>query len=280
MTPPPRDTSADDAALGPPLALALVGLRDHAGAPIDFRSALELARRAQFRMVQLNAADRATRPRDLSRSARRDIAAAVRRAGLTVAGLDLFIPVNDFLNPHKADRAVAALADAARFATELAELAGDTPPVLSTALPTRRDAEAAGESPEAADRLASDLAAAADAAACTIADHAFPVDEQRAWGGPLAVGIDPAAVILAQGNPAKAVTAASDAGRLAAVRASDLTADGRVTPGDGKLDPIAYAGAVVTARFTGPGTQATVVDLRGISDAETAADHARNRFRF
>ena len=256
-------------------AVSLAGLGP--GAPTAVRARLEWSARLGYRQVQLDAAARDARPRDLSRSARRDLAAALRRLELRASGVDLWIPPRHLVQPETADRALSALADAARFAAEMADLTGGTP-VLSTALP-------AGEARE---RAVSSVEGAVAASGARLADHAWPPDpaavESGRSGGVLAVGLDPAAVFLASGDADERGKGGGDGGEggrwggpgrsasrlgaaLLAARLSDLAPEGRVAPGEGRLDATAYVVSLATAGYGGP----LVVDLRGLRDPEAGA---------
>ena len=293
-----------DAGLSVGLSLGMVGLRDGEGKRVAYRSGLELARGCGYRWVQVNAADAETRPRDLGRSGVRDVAASARREGLMVSGVDLFVPMGDFFDGGKVERAVGALRDAARFAGEIASLAGEGPGVLSTVLP-RADSAPEGRGDEAA-AIVGGVVEEADRVGVVVADCGWPMEEGRAWGGALGVGVDPAAVVLygreggdgeegAEGEgagrsfrretPGKALARVSGMGLLASARVSDLTSAGRVEAGEGGLDVMGYVGALAASRWMtggsviGGGGRAVVVDLRGIVDGGAAAGRALERFR-
>jgi sugar phosphate isomerase/epimerase len=203
--------------------------------------------------VQLDAALPGIRPRELDRSARRDLASLLRRSQLDLSGLDLWVPPAHFLDPAQQDRAVSAVVGGLELAAELARLLSATP-VLSTALPDKV--------PPA---LLDSVRAAADLHGCTLADHAFP---SHGGEGPLAIGIDPAELLAARLDPAAEVS------RLpatpAAARLSDYANAGRVTPGKGQLDVLAYHIALSTKGYRG----FTVVDLRRVQGQAEAAKHA------
>lgn len=234
------------------LALAAVGLRGPEGAAPDIRWTLEFARVAGFQAVQINAADPLTRPRDLSRSARRDLAAHIRRHELACSGVDLWIPRPHFSDASQLDRVVSALLDATQFAADLAELTGGSR-LLSVSIPWT-GAEAVLEA----------LAERAAQISVSVANHAYPWPEGLPPESPLLVGIDPPAVILSRGEPAQAVSSASTQGVLRSIRLADLAASGRVAPGEGSLDPLAFRVAVATSNYSGFVT----VDARGLPVAD------------
>lgn len=239
-------------------SLSIAGLRYVAGAPWGGspREAIAWAASLGYRAVQLDATAAGLRARELDRSGRREVAAILRRAGLALSGLDFMIPPGDFTDTTKADRAVGAATGALELAAELAGLLGaGARPCLSLELPREGTEAAAGGLSEACRR-----------AGARIADHAWPA---RAASDVLGVGIDPATMMLAGADPAK------EAARLEAVplsaRLSDLGPRGRVPPGRGRLDTVAYEVGLDVRGYAG----ALVVDLRGLREpALVAAEHA------
>lgn len=235
-----------------PLSLALLGLTRE-----GLRAQLEWAAAMGYRSVQLNAAAADARPRDMGRSARRDLAAVIRRLEMTCSGIDLFVPPAHLLAHEHADRAAGAVMAAIEFAADLAALTEGNA-TLSLELP--------GEE-RAADAVRQ-LVRHADARGVRLADHAWPAK----WGlegdtraSPIGVGIDPAALLIAGAEPSREVSRLGE--RVAAVRLSDISASGRVEPGTGRLDLLTYGVSVITAGYPGR----VVVDLRGIKDQEGAA---------
>jgi sugar phosphate isomerase/epimerase len=248
---------------------------------------VDQARALGYRWVALDAAHPQSRPRLLTRSAVRDIAATVRRAELRCAGVDLWIPRRHFADASHADKVAEALAAAAAFAAEIAGLT-DGRPVLSTALPT----PGADDEAERAEAVVLHAAEAASASGVRIADCAWP---PRAASfdaaSPIGVGLDPAAVIFAGRRDSSAADAAQAgdrasagvrrdlvgvdppqaaskaAGAIVSARLSDITAAGRVEPGAGALDLLAYEVALATAGYDGP----VAVDLRGVAEPERLA---------
>ncbi len=233
------------------LSVSLSGIPGVSAATL--RRMVERAAGFGVRGVVLNAATPGLRPRELSRSARRDIAAALRRAELVCDGVDLFVPPDHLQDPTHADRAVSALTDAVEMAAELAELTGGTP-VLTTLLPS----EEVGEHEPVADVLGE----MAGRVGARVADLAWPPGPARD-AGPLGIGLDPATVMLSEGLSANVPReAARLGGRLAAARLSDLDASGRATVGDGRLDAPAYLVSLAVGGYGGP----VVADVRGLSD--------------
>lgn len=237
---------------GPTLArsLALVGLPNAE----DLRAQLQFARGAGYRGAQLNAAAPGVRPRELDRSARRDIAALLSRHELALSGVDLWIPAEDFENPQRADRASAALADAIRFASEMATLAGSRA-VMSCVLPAREEVRDHARS-------------VAESVGCVVADHAWPAKTDSLEGGAIGVGIDPAAVLLAEGKAGGfgRMIAGIKSG-IASARLSDMDSGGRTEAGAGHLDLMSYEATLVTVGYPGM----LVVDCRGLADPAASA---------
>lgn len=239
---------------GLPLSISIAGLP--AERTIDPRETIEWVARTGARCIQLDAALPGLRPRELDRSARRDLAALLRRLGLGLSGLDLWIPPAHFTDPARADRAIAAVVQAAELAADFAPLcaapgAGAT---VSVQLP-----------PALAEDGRRPLIDAASSRGATIADHTWPLAPGDDPASPIAAGLDPAALILAGADPAKEVS------RLKAppvsARLSDLGPAGRTPPGEGSLDELSYTVALEVKGYRAP----IVLDLRGLPKPERAA---------
>lgn len=262
----------------PPLSLALAGLTVRTGLRAQVEWAAEMSRAggesSRWRGVQLNAAGE-TKPRDMGRSARRDLTALLRRHELGLSGVDLWIPPAHFTDPALADRALGAVNDAIDFTAELAALMNEPHAVLSLELPRAGEGES----------VARPLAERAASRGVVIADHAWPPGDlapgergcaRGDHGTPIRVGLDPAAIFLtvASGegrdgewlkDPARAASHLGD--RVASARLTDLGAAGRVPAGTGRLDVLAYLVALSTAGYA----YDLVVDFRGIARQEQAA---------
>ena len=259
-----------DAFQPPRPAVSLAGLEPRAGAPWTggpreaIAWAASLASAAVVPGVVLDATAPACRPRELDRSARRDLAAGLRRAGLAFAGLDLFIPPEHFAQPETADRAISATAAACELAADLASLAGDAPArVVSLVLPS-----------EAGPDVLAAIEGAAQRVGTRIADCAVPPRDTATTDAGLAVGIDPAAVLAGGLSPAK--LAVQTGGALAMARVSDLAPTGRCVPGDaaGRLELGAYAATLATIGYRGFAT----IDLRSLPRQADAARVAIERW--
>ncbi|MCC6283976.1 MAG: sugar phosphate isomerase/epimerase [Phycisphaerales bacterium] len=236
------------------LSLALAALP---GLPA--RQALSWAGESGFRAVQLDVAAPGLRPRDLDRSARRDLAATLRRLELACSGLDLWIPPAHFADASRVERACEAVERACEMADELARL-GESARVVSLMLPPSPLAGA----PER-------LGAAAALHGVALADHRHPAAALQIES--IAVGIDPASVLAAGGDPLRALAGAG--ARLIAARLSDLTGAGRASPGlpGGRLDVRAYLATLALA----PGVRHITLDLRQVHDAPSAARETLGR---
>jgi len=247
------------------LSLALSAFTSTGAADSGLRETVPWAQRAGFAAVQLNAAAPGIRPRDLDRSARRDLAAIIRREGLDLSGADLWIPPEHFTDPVLADRAISAVTGAVELIADLATLVRGTGsaaprPVLAVTLP-----------PATADSTLTEFAAVADRAGVRIADHAVPPRPSNPAIEPaIAVGIDPAATLASGLDPA--AQASTLAARIASARLSDVSrhvGGGRVVPGsrDGRLDLLAYSIALTTSGFKGH----IIADARSLPQPRAAA---------
>ncbi len=242
----------------PPLSLALASLRLQ-GTVSDPRAPLEWASDTGFRWVTLDASAPGLRPRELARSARRDLAALLRRLELGFLGLDLWIPTSHFSDPTHTDRAVTAATAAIDLAADLASLTGGHR-IISLTLPRGGDLSLT---------IRDTLLTHADARQATLADHTWPPADD-APPGPLGIGLDPAMVLLAGDNPAK--SAARLGSRLMLARLSDASEITRVEPGSsqGRLNELAYTIALATAKYIRP----IVLDTRGLPEPAEAARRA------
>lgn len=255
-----------------PLSIAMAGLDpaaiglEVASRPNDrgpeVRALLSWVRSLGVPAVQLNAATPGVRPRDLDRSARRDLAATIRREGLTCSGLDLWIPAAHFADPARCERAVEAVVATVELAYDLGLLASGSV-VSSSAAAGRRSPVVSIELPaDPAPDVLRTIAERAAGRGVRVADHAWPVRETPSGLPAIGIGIDPAAVLRAGADPSGAAAAAGR--RLASARLSDLSRSSmgqRLAPGsaDGRLDVLGYLAALLAVGYAGP----LVVDLRG-----------------
>ncbi len=254
-----------------PVSLGLAGFSP--GGVVSLRSQIEAAAGLGHRAVTLNAAAADGKPRDLGRSARRDLAALIRRHSMVCPGVDLWLPAEHLVQPANSQRAIEALVDAAEFAAEMAELTGATSggavsgrAVLSTSLLSPGVEGMGGVLDVLRDR--------ATAAGVRVADHRWPRPAASEGGAeepadsPLGIGIDPAGMMLAEGPLADPGAAVSKFGRrVFGARLSDANTTGRCPVGDGRVDVLGYAVALATAGYSGW----AVVDVRGLRDSVAGA---------
>jgi sugar phosphate isomerase/epimerase len=236
------------------LSLSLHGLGTRPDAS-SLRRAVSTVRGVGVGFVQLDATAPGLRARDLDRSARRELAAMLRRAEAGFSGLDLFIPPEHFASAAHADRAVAATAGAVELAADLARLVsgGLGRAVVHVRLPR----------PLPGAEVMAELTARADACGVVVADCALSV-AGGATAGPLRVGLETAECLVAGDEPG-AVAARLGSG-LGAVRLADVSAGSsqRCLPGRGRLNLPGFAAGLIASGFDGP----VVLDLRGVPEGQ------------
>ena len=215
------------------------------------RGLIEWVAARGVRYVQLNAAMAGILPRELGRSARRDLASLIKRVGLSLSGIDLWIPPSHFVDPTNQQRAIDATSGGCELAAELRAILGEGTPggaSFGVSMALHEETPAA---------VVDAIGAAATRCGVVIIDHAWPT-RTVASDGPIRVGIDPAVLIGAGASVAKAALGLSPA--PAAFRLSDFSAIGRVAPGEGSLDLSNYDIAITTLNWAG----AVTLDLRGL----------------
>ncbi len=214
------------------------------------RRAMDRLKEMGFRHVQLSAAMPGMRPRELNGSARRDLAAALRRKELIAAGIDIWVPPSHFLDSAEVDRAASAVLETIEMAGDL----GRCP--VSLTLPTGGDEQEKGQ----IDAVAKSLIRHCEHWGVELADHAIPVADRLGIG----VGIDPAAWLGQGEDPAAIVSRNAD--RLISARLCDLLTSGMRGPiGDtqeGRLDVVEYRVAI----SIGVPDRPIVVDTRQWTD--------------
>lgn len=261
------------------LSIAMIGLSAEPNRPWGEspRSFMGWAARVGFRGVQLDATARGLRARDLGRSARRDLAASLRRLELEPSGFDFLIPAEHLLDPTKADHAMIAMTAALELAGEVCGQAGGDR-TLTVRLP---EPAAAGEDAAADTRRAEKIAELRRFVSASAERHGVRVGDLSAGAiehasGMLGVAVDPSVSMGRNESPGKRAARAGE--RLASARLSDAADAARVVPGSGDLELLAYAGSLsVTPIGQLPGSR-VVLDLRGVADAAEAAETARQRW--
>lgn len=207
------------------------------------RGALEWISQSGYRGVQLSAIEPGLRPRELSLSARRDLAATLRRLELTCAGIDLFLPPSHLTDPQHVSRALDAIEAALEFAAVLGR-AGVTIP-LGVEEPCEIRA-----------------AIAATASRLGVSVHLPVLHAKEASGlvAPFQASVDCASVLGAGVAPEELVGILGS--RLGSVRVVDLWRSGLrgaiLEPRESRLDALALRIALETSGFR----QLAVVDAR------------------
>lgn len=233
------------------MSLSLAGLRHPSwDSP---RAAIEWVAAQGFRAIHLDATMPGLRPRELDGSSRRGLISTFRRLGLTLSGLDLWIPPEHFARPDTQQRALDAVEGAISFVEELRKVGPVA--MVCVRLPC--------EPGPWRDHIAS----IAHRRGVVLADF----NAQDAVGDPVVIGlgIDPAEVLLRGEDPSRLV---SRAGRsLACARLSDAQGSRRVGVGSGGLDTVAFGIALATAGYDRP----VVLDVREVEPPESAVQAGR-----
>lgn len=201
--------------------------------------------------VQLSAALKGIRPRELDTSARKDLRALMVRRGMMVSGIDLLIPDEDWVDSGKVDRALSAVNAAHVLAGDM----GRVPLVIN--LPVG----------EVAEEIKEELVALADGRSVPLV---VQVGEQAAellaWvkqvDHPMVgVAVDPARQLQMKKNVVGTVSEFGD--YLMVGRADDVGSDGmRCTLGNGRLDVLAYQVSLSQCSKL----KSVVMELRELSD--------------
>ncbi len=244
------------------LCLSQVGFAGPGGqAPA--RELIARASELGYRGIALDMTAPGVRPRDLDRSARRDLAALLRRHELIFAGGDLWIPPSHFADPANTDRAIAAVTASLGLAREIASLVPGSSANVSISLPAE----------PAADVLET-LIAAARTLGARLADTRPRADSNinSQNADAIGVGVDPASLLLAGLDPA--VEIARLGALVANARISDADHAGRSPLGAGRLDLHAYKISLTLADDAVP----IIADMRGLPNPAAAARAALDRW--
>jgi hypothetical protein len=246
----------------------MVGLprSGEAGCPwTDARAFFDWSRVAGYAAVQLDGTLAGLRARELDASARRDIAASLARRGLSLSGIDLFIPSGDFADPARVDRAVSAIVAGMELMADLRSVcAGDAG--VSALLPSQLEATTRSELVRQGQRLG-----------VALVDFAWKSEHAGTPGGGVIVqGIDPAIAGATEGTGkaneaiSSLIGASATTGRIGAARLSETSGIGRIEVGadpSSRLDVLAYAATLAAAKFRGT----LVWDARGLPKPVEAA---------
>lgn len=203
------------------------------------------------RAIVLDATAKGLRPRELDRTARRDLGATLRRNELHFAGIDFFLPPEHLVNAALVDRAMSAITQAMELTAELASLTSGHA-LVRTCLHANSN-----------DEILESLGRASERSGVVLADHRWPPGA----GTPaqVGIGIDPALVLAAGSEPGAELLKLP--GPVVAARLSDWSGVTRVGVGDGRLDQNAYLVSLMAKGYHGE----LVLDLRGVADQERAA---------
>ena len=229
------------------------------------------------------------RPRELDRSARRDLASVLRRFELELSGVDLWIPPGHFVDGLHSDRAVEAVVEAVRFVVEMVGLVGGSGGsgvgggVVCVTLPAFEEGDVGGDGVGLRGGVVSAIESAAELVGGVVADCSVgAVGSVAAGGGDregglvggrgIGVGVDPAAVLAGGADVDGVVVRAGE--RLVCARLSDADHAGRAVVGRGHLDVEGYAGALAAVGFRGR----VVVDVRGLRRSGAGVDAAIERW--
>ena len=246
-------------------------------AALGIREALAWISSLGYRGVQLNAADPATRPRDLGPSARRDLAATLARHELCCAGIDLFVPPAHFLDPAHQSRALDAVLSAIGLAADL----GRAP--VTAPLPDEPQSERAAASTSGirqaiaaeAARVGVAVLLTAPVPAGSVASSPAPIEP------PFRAFLDCAAVLAAQGSPELEIARLGAA--LGAVRVVDLLRSGLrgpiLEPRESRLDALAVRMACEIAPAARDGRPIAIVDARQWTDPRGGIERSIVRWR-
>lgn len=201
---------------------------------LGVREAIAWLSEIGLRGAQLSATDPATRARELSASARRDLRATLARHELVCAGLDFFIPAAHYTDPANITRAFDALSGAIGLA---ADLGGGS---VTAAIP----ADVAHDF-----RAAIGVEASRRGVMVLVPMGATPAE----LDAPFAASVDCATVLGESGRPEDVIARLGP--RLGGVRLVDLLRSGLrgpiLEPGESRLDALAVRMAMEVSGFNG-----------------------------
>ncbi len=227
----------------------------------DPRQVMNRLNTEDFRAVQLSATASGIRPRDLDQSARRDVLATLKRNELSLSGIDLWIPVEHFLDPTNIDRALGATREAIELASDL----GRCPISMNLPPPDMGDDNA-----ESTTESLTVIAGHAAHFGVEVVDHSDAAQTREQFG----LGVDPAACLSRDEDPVSVVM--SNHERLTSARLCDLLRSGMRGPvgdkSEGRLDVMAYRLALSVGGYPRP----VVVDTRQWNDPWGGLEQTRH----
>lgn len=228
-------------------SVAMAGLGAAEGlAGLPPREVMAWISRIGARGVQLDASLAGLKPRELDGSGRREVTGVLRRLGLELSGIDLWIPPGHFASSDRVSRAVEAVEEAMVLAADLTRSGGGLGRQVCVTLP-RPIPEDVGQRLEAR----------------SVELGVILVDFGPAEGARpgLGRGIDPAAVVMRGADPAQEVLR----GGFTAARLSDADGVTRCAVGEGRLDVLRYRVGLEMA-----GVSWVVVDARQVGHVDRA----------
>lgn len=254
-----------------PQHLAMAGLQidpDLKAQPAaHLRYVLTLAGSVGCGGVHLDATAPGLRPRELDRSARRDVAATIRRQGLGLSGVDLLIPPSHFTQVATMSRAMDAAFEAIGLIRELAGLLEGAGRVCSFGLPRDLPSQTLQTLLDQAQREDVQLAIEWSPAMSDAPPEAIASAVASPSYGHM---LDLASELLAGRLPHESITKLGLS--LACIRVGDADRTGRVPIGTGRLDRDFTIAAIQTCTklapsHSDPRTCAVVLDGAGLSVA-------------
>lgn len=240
-----------------------VGLSPLRTATTSVEARARLVRDAGLSRVTMSAAETGMRPRDLSRSARRDIAAQLRKGGVSCIGVELWIPQRHFAEGEHQQRAVDALTDAIRYAAEMSELT-DGAAALHTSLPLATDEDSSEQLPTVIHPCTRAVLDDAASHGVDVIDHGVFGTSDQGMSAGCSIGIDCSLEVMRASDPVDKLLHHSS--RVRSLRLSDAVGGSRVRIGSGDLDMFKLIITWSTLREK----PALVIDLRGIESPEIA----------
>ncbi len=230
--------------------------------PLTVREAIAWLSTIGLRGAQLSATDPATRPRELSTSARRDLRSTLARNEIVCSGIDFLIPAAHYSDPAYVSRAFDAFVGAIGLAADL----GGAP--VTSSLPA-----------DASHELRAAVAAEASRLGVSVLLPIDPSNASACPDEPFAASVDCARVLAEGGRPEELV--ARLGAHLGGVRVVDQLRSGLrgpiLEPGEARLDVLALRMAIEVAAASAGFRGIPVLDARQWPEprAGIAASRAR-----
>lgn len=167
------------------------------------REAMEWLASVGARGIVLDGTRDGIRARQLDSSGRRAVAALLRRLDLRFRGIDLWIPMDDFVQASASNRAIDAACAAVELCADLHRLCGErsAAPAVNVMLP-RVEGDAAGAAMDSAGAARIAIRDAAARVGARIADFGPGARDMAPDAeSPLGAGVDPFALLSAGQDP-------------------------------------------------------------------------------